>query len=317
MTALGDKAVQLAQSLIRCESVTPADAGALEVLIQALKPARFTFWRLNFKEEGTPPVDNLYARIGDGPPHLCFAGHVDVVPPGDGKLWSHPPFAAEIAGGLLYGTHGSRRQNASARTSGVRAVHHRHPLSTASWHLVIRRQKSLEEKSMSLRQTLRRIACSNSGILILLALASVLLHTLTNNRYGFHRDELAFLDDGRNLAWGYVAYPPLTPFVARVAFTLFGPSLIALRFSATLAISIAMVLTGLMASELGGNRFAQITAAVAAGISPVALFHGSVLMYTSFDYLWWVLTSLFSSFACSIPRIPAGGSPSERPSGLA
>jgi len=103
MTALGDKAVQLAQSLIRCESITPEDAGALDVLIQTLKPARFTFWRLNFKEEGTPPVDNLYARIGDGPPHLCFAGHVDVVPPGDAKLWSHPPFAAEIEGDLLYG----------------------------------------------------------------------------------------------------------------------------------------------------------------------------------------------------------------------
>jgi succinyl-diaminopimelate desuccinylase len=103
MTALGDKAVQLAQSLIRCESITPEDAGALDVIIQALRPARFTFWRLNFKDEDTPPVDNLFARVGEGPPHLCFAGHVDVVPPGDAKLWSHPPFAAEIAGGLLYG----------------------------------------------------------------------------------------------------------------------------------------------------------------------------------------------------------------------
>ena len=144
---------------------------------------------------------------------------------------------------------------------------------------------------MRLWQTFRRIACGDTGILILLALASVLLHMLTNSRYGFHRDELAFLDDGRNLAWGYVAYPPFTPFLARVAFVLFGPSLIALRFPATLAISIAMVLTGLMARELGGNRFAQLTAAVAAGISPVALFHGAVLMYTSFDYLWWVLTA--------------------------
>ena len=97
MTALGDKAVQLAQSLIRCESVTPVDAGALDVLIQALKPGRFTFWRLNFKDEDTPPVDNLYARVGEGPPHLCFAGHVDVVPPGEAELWTHPPFAAEIA----------------------------------------------------------------------------------------------------------------------------------------------------------------------------------------------------------------------------
>lgn len=103
MTALGDKAVQLAQRLIRCESVTPSDAGALDVLIQALKPARFTVWRLNFKDEETPPVDNLYARVGDGPPNLCFAGHVDVVPPGDAAQWTHPPFAAEIADGRLYG----------------------------------------------------------------------------------------------------------------------------------------------------------------------------------------------------------------------
>jgi succinyl-diaminopimelate desuccinylase len=114
MTALGDKAVQLTQSLIRCESVTPADAGALDVLIQALKPARFTFWRLNFKDEGTPPVDNLYARIGDGPPHLCFAGHVDVVPPGDEKLWSHPAFAADLADGLLYGRGASDMKGAIA-----------------------------------------------------------------------------------------------------------------------------------------------------------------------------------------------------------
>lgn len=103
MTALGDKALQLAQSLIRCESVTPNDAGCFDVLARALKPGRFTVWRLNFKEDGAAPVDNLYARVGEGPPHLCFAGHVDVVPPGDAALWSHPPFGAEIAEGRLYG----------------------------------------------------------------------------------------------------------------------------------------------------------------------------------------------------------------------
>lgn len=114
MTALGDKALQLAQSLIRCESVTPADAGALDIVIQALKPARFTFWRLSFKDEGTPPVDNLYARVGEGPPNLCFAGHVDVVPPGDAALWTHPPFAAEIDGGALYGRGASDMKGAIA-----------------------------------------------------------------------------------------------------------------------------------------------------------------------------------------------------------
>ena len=114
MTALGDKALQLAQGLIRCESVTPADAGALDVLIDAVKPARFTFWRLNFKDEGTPPVDNLYARIGEGPPNLCFAGHVDVVPPGDPEQWSRPPFAAEVADGVLYGRGASDMKGAIA-----------------------------------------------------------------------------------------------------------------------------------------------------------------------------------------------------------
>ena len=109
-----DEALQIAQDLIACESVTPEDAGALDVLIGALKPARFTFWRLNFKDEDTPPVDNLYARFGDGPPHLCFAGHVDVVPPGDSALWHHPPFAAEISYGVLYGRGASDMKGAIA-----------------------------------------------------------------------------------------------------------------------------------------------------------------------------------------------------------
>ncbi|MGH9811014.1 MAG: succinyl-diaminopimelate desuccinylase, partial [Terriglobia bacterium] len=99
---LGDKAVALAQSLIRCESVTPRDAGAIEVLIHALKPARFVCEHLSLGE-GDGRIENLYARVGEGPPHLCFAGHTDVVPPGDAKLWRHPPFAANVLGGVLYG----------------------------------------------------------------------------------------------------------------------------------------------------------------------------------------------------------------------
>jgi succinyl-diaminopimelate desuccinylase len=114
MSTIGDKAVAIAQGLIRCESVTPADAGALEALAEALKPARFAIERLTFKDEGSPPIDNLFARIGDGPPHLCFAGHTDVVPPGDAKLWAHPPFAAEIADGRLYGRGASDMKGAVA-----------------------------------------------------------------------------------------------------------------------------------------------------------------------------------------------------------
>ena len=66
-------------------------------------PARFTCGRLTFGEGGGQPIENLYARVGEGPPHLCFAGHTDVVPPGDAKLWTHPPFAANVLGGVLYG----------------------------------------------------------------------------------------------------------------------------------------------------------------------------------------------------------------------
>ena len=94
-------AVALTQALIRCPSVTPADAGALAVLEAALKPLGFACHRLRFEQEGTAPIDNLYARLGTGAPHFCFAGHSDVVPPGEG--WVHDPFAAIIADGALFG----------------------------------------------------------------------------------------------------------------------------------------------------------------------------------------------------------------------
>ncbi|WP_448202701.1 succinyl-diaminopimelate desuccinylase [Azospirillum sp. sgz302134] len=96
-------AVSLAQALIRCRSVTPEDSGALGVLEAALKPLGFTCHRLRFEQEGTAPVDNLYARLGTGGPNFCFAGHTDVVPPGELKGWSIDPFAAEIHNGRLYG----------------------------------------------------------------------------------------------------------------------------------------------------------------------------------------------------------------------
>jgi succinyl-diaminopimelate desuccinylase len=88
--------VALAQELIRRPSVTPKDAGALDVLEAALKPLGFACHRLPFGD-----VDNLYARLGDSGPHFCFAGHTDVVPPGEG--WRHDPFAAQIENGTLYG----------------------------------------------------------------------------------------------------------------------------------------------------------------------------------------------------------------------
>lgn len=95
--------VALTQALVRCESVTPAEGGALTLLEGVLGAAGFACHRMTFSEPGTPDVENLYARIGTAAPHLCFAGHTDVVPPGDLGAWTVPPFAGEIRDGILYG----------------------------------------------------------------------------------------------------------------------------------------------------------------------------------------------------------------------
>jgi succinyl-diaminopimelate desuccinylase len=99
---LGDP-IPLAQALIRCPSVTPKDAGALAILAHALERLGFPCHSLTFEAPNTAAVTNLYARLGTGSPHFCFAGHTDVVPPGDAATWRHDPFSAEIAGGILYG----------------------------------------------------------------------------------------------------------------------------------------------------------------------------------------------------------------------
>jgi succinyl-diaminopimelate desuccinylase len=89
-------ALELAQAMIRHPSVTPKDAGVLDLLEAVLKTLGFTTHRLPFGD-----IDNLYARLGDSAPHFCFAGHTDVVPVGDG--WTADPFAAEVKDGMLYG----------------------------------------------------------------------------------------------------------------------------------------------------------------------------------------------------------------------
>src|SRR5437667_178639 len=102
MTSPADP-VAIARDLLRCPSVTPVEGGALSLLERTLKGAGFTVHRMTFSEPGTADVENLYARIGTSAPHLMFAGHTDVVPPGDPKSWSHAPFSADIADGVLYG----------------------------------------------------------------------------------------------------------------------------------------------------------------------------------------------------------------------
>ncbi|MCF3627591.1 succinyl-diaminopimelate desuccinylase [Thalassospiraceae bacterium LMO-SO8] len=95
--------IELSEALIRCPSVTPAEGGALDLLQTRLEALGFTCHRLPFTQDGTPDVDNLYARIGTDAPNFCFAGHTDVVPPGDAAGWASDPFKPEIRDGRLYG----------------------------------------------------------------------------------------------------------------------------------------------------------------------------------------------------------------------
>ena len=96
-------AVSITRDLVRCPSVTPADAGALGVLENILNAAGFEVHRVTFSEPGTADIDNLYARIGNAAPHLTFAGHTDVVPAGDEAAWTQGAFSGDVKDGFLYG----------------------------------------------------------------------------------------------------------------------------------------------------------------------------------------------------------------------
>jgi len=150
--------------------------------------------------------------------------------------------------------------------------------------------KNLGSDSFRQGESVRR---REDVVLLAIAGAITLLHLLTNGRYGFHRDELQFLSDARHMDWGFVAYPPFTPFVERISLSIFGLSMVGLRLFSVIAGAAAIVLTGLMARELGGGRLAQVTAALCVALSPLPLFEGTEFQYTTFDYLWWVLIAYF------------------------
>jgi Dolichyl-phosphate-mannose-protein mannosyltransferase len=130
---------------------------------------------------------------------------------------------------------------------------------------------------------------SGTAGVLAIALGTMVVHLATGWRYGFNRDELMALDDARHLAWGYVQYPPMTAFFGWLALKLFGTSLGGFRFFAALVQAGALVLTGLMAKEVGGGRWAQMVAALA-GV-PFCLGAGALMQYISFDYVCWVLVA--------------------------
>ncbi|HVY50583.1 MAG TPA: succinyl-diaminopimelate desuccinylase [Devosia sp.] len=121
--------VRLLQDLIRCASVTPNEAGVFDVLEQALAPLGFTVTRLRFEGNGSYPVDNLFATRPGAGPHLLFNGHTDVVPAGEGSLWRHDPFGAEIVDGIVYG------RGAADMKSGIAAFVSALPEAPAGAHI--------------------------------------------------------------------------------------------------------------------------------------------------------------------------------------
>src|SRR5271169_5376434 len=146
-----------------------------------------------------------------------------------------------------------------------------------------------EQESVQVDRPTRADTWALVGIAGIVAVA----HLLTNGRYGFHRDELQVLSDARHLDWGFVPYPPFTPFVERIGLSIFGVSLVGLRLFSVIAQAVLVVVAGLMARELGGGRLAQVTAALAVALSTLLLFEGTEFQYTTFDNLWWVLIAYF------------------------
>jgi len=128
----------------------------------------------------------------------------------------------------------------------------------------------------------------------LVALTAAALHMATNGRYGFHRDELQFLSDARHLDWGYVSYPPMTPFLEHILLSIFGLSLVGLRLFSVIAQTLVIIVSALMARDLGGGRLAQVTTALAVALSPLPIFEATEFQYTSFAFLWWVLVAWFT-----------------------
>lgn len=126
-------------------------------------------------------------------------------------------------------------------------------------------------------------------VVLFLAVCKLVLHFLTNNQYGYFRDELYYLDCGEHLDWGYVDQAPLIAVIAKASRVMLGESLFALRFFPAVAGALLVLVTSVMVRELGGNRFAQILAALSVIIAPVYLFMHTILTMNAFEPLFWTL----------------------------
>jgi hypothetical protein len=129
------------------------------------------------------------------------------------------------------------------------------------------------QRSALVNQTrkMQSVLFGGTGLLLFLVVLRLLPLVITNGQSGWHRDELDMLDNARHLDWGYVSYPPFAPFLARLAWTLFGPSIPGLRLFSSLALAGAIVLAARMANGLGGGKSARAIAAAATLIAPIAM----------------------------------------------
>ncbi|MCE1255049.1 MAG: glycosyltransferase family 39 protein [Anaerolineae bacterium] len=134
---------------------------------------------------------------------------------------------------------------------------------------------------------------SDLAILLYISFAKILLHFSVLSGYGYHRDELATLEDALHLDWGFVAYPPLVPVVARLGLELFGLNNMGFRIFSTLVIALAAILAARLTAEMGGKRPAQILTLIAVAFAPINMTQSSVFLYVSFDYFWWVCLAYF------------------------
>ena len=134
-------------------------------------------------------------------------------------------------------------------------------------------------------------------IVVALAFALLVFHCVFNNRYGYFRDEFNYMSSGDHLAWGYVDQPPLLPFLVRVSREILGDSLRSIRFLPALAMSLTVVLAGLIAREVGGRRFALVLSAIAVIVAPVYLANGSLVVTNSLEPLLWMGCVYFAILA--------------------
>jgi hypothetical protein len=137
----------------------------------------------------------------------------------------------------------------------------------------------------------RTVLLSDVAILIYLALFKLLLHWLTSGGYGYFRDEFYYIAVSQRLDFGYLEFPPMIALITALTRAMLGESLFALHFFPALAGALIVLLTGLMARELGGGRFAQALAALAILAAPVFMAMNSVLTMDTFDELWWALAA--------------------------